>query len=85
MRKSIISKDILLSLQNGHFDEAVNTFIRTCEEADSCENIKSCVDRCFIPKLRYMALSRRNPEFDNFAEYLAKNISKIRLFYIILG
>ncbi|MCF8474191.1 MAG: hypothetical protein K9G26_05775 [Emcibacter sp.] len=71
MRKSIISKDILLSLQNGHLDEAVKKFI-TCEEADNCENIKNCVDRCFIPKLRYMALSLRNPEFDNFAEYLEK-------------
>lgn len=56
MRKTEIGTEVLALLYAGRYAEAVHSFQKTCDEFSHCENISECLQRCLIPKLRYMSL-----------------------------
>lgn len=64
MRKTEIGTETLELLYAGRYAEAVHLFKTTCDKFPLCENALECLQRCLVPKLRYMSLFNDNEKIE---------------------
>lgn len=57
MRKTELETETLELLLDRRYVEGVNSFRTTCDKTTDCKYVLDCLQRCLIPKLRYISLS----------------------------